>query len=171
MGDRFDQFIAAVLDHEGPRESPGDEKTRWGVIQADVDAMHRLGLWQEWRGLDQITNDQAGRERAAEVFRALYWAEAGMDRLTDDGIAAKLLDMAVLMGIERAVQCLQWALRSVGSTVADDGDLGPLTVVALNAAPAWAGLLAAFRSECAGRLRGWKDPTGSLGGWLDRAYE
>lgn len=158
-----------VLNHEGPRESPGDEETRWGVIQADVDTMHRRGLWPEWRGLDAITPDARGQERAAEVYRALYWDEAGMERIEDDALAGALLDMSVLIGIERAVQCLQWALRSVGRHEADDGDLGPATVAAVAAVPA-ASLLAAYRSECAGRLRGWRDPYVSRAGWLARAY-
>jgi lysozyme family protein len=94
-------------------------------------------------------------------------------------IGAKVFDLAVNIGPEHAMNCLQRALRACGKQVEEDGVNGPATRIAAQAANQ-AALIAALRSEAAGYYRelavterGRRGGSGGefLRGWLNRAYE
>ncbi|MGH7917268.1 MAG: putative peptidoglycan-binding domain-containing protein, partial [Candidatus Binataceae bacterium] len=94
-------------------------------------------------------------------------------------IGVKTFDLAINIGPEHAVRCLQRALRACGRRVADDGVLGIQTYGAAGAVNQLA-LIAAMRSEAAGYYRvlaasqrGRTDPGDDefIEGWLNRAYE
>lgn len=112
----FDRAVRAVLEHEGrSSRHPADRggPTRYGIASrahADVD-------------IDTLTEDAA-----IGIYRERYWRGPGIDRLPDDGVAAMMLDAAVLHGPARAVAMLQRALRSCGSQVVVDGLIGPETI-------------------------------------------
>ena len=88
-------------------------------------------------------------------------------------VAIKVFDLAVNLGDQTAVICLQRALRACNLKVKTDGLLGPETCGAAERADA-AALMAAFRSEAAGeyRLRVARDAGQAAfrDGWLNRAY-
>ena len=94
-------------------------------------------------------------------------------------IGAKLFDLAVNMGGEAAVRCLQRALRACGADPGEDGVPGAGTRAAAAAANVIA-LIAAVRAEAAGHYRlvaqtRYREQSGAadqfLKGWLRRAYQ
>ena len=88
-------------------------------------------------------------------------------------IAIKVFDLAVNLGDQTAVLCLQRALRACGIRVTVDGRLGPETCGAVRRA-AEAVLLAALRSEAVGeyrlRLERGASQAAFGSGWMNRAY-
>lgn len=88
-------------------------------------------------------------------------------------MAIKVFDLAVNLGEQTVIFCLQRAIRACGICVKIDGRLGPETSGAARRADE-AVLLAALRSEAAGeyRLRVARDAdqTTFRSGWLNRAY-
>ena len=67
------------------------------------------------------------REDAKAIYLRDFWQRGRMDQY-DPAITFQVFDMAVNSGIETAVRILQ---RAAG--VADDGDIGPVTLAAINA--------------------------------------
>src|SRR5690606_26743954 len=74
------------------------------------------------------------REDAIAIYYRDWWQRYGYDRLHDDAVATKLLDMAVNMGPATAHRLLQGALVFLGYPVAVDGIIGPQTIAAANKA-------------------------------------
>jgi lysozyme family protein len=159
----FDDAVREVLINEGGAklvkdpDDPGGT-TRYGISKRahpDVDIEH----------LSEVD--------ARLIYYYEYWLRYGVHRIFDQTIATKVLDMAVLMGGSQATRCLQRAIRAVGRIVDEDGVLGPQTASAANDSEQHA-LLAALRSECAGRLRriASRRPQSEKyeKGWLRRAY-
>src|SRR5690606_31248043 len=122
MDERFLRAVEVVLQHEGgyvndPRD-PGGE-TKFGISKRQYPDLDIASLT---------------REQAIEIYRRDWWQRYGYDRLQDDAVATKLLDMAVNMGPATAHRLLQEALVSLGHPVAVDGILGPQTLAAANRA-------------------------------------
>lgn len=117
-------------------------------------------------------------EAAVEIYYRDWWLKFRINELPDL-VAAKVLDMAVNIGPEGAVQCLQRACRACHSdlSIEDDGDLGPLTIGAVRvlAGRNLDSLLSSLRSECAGHYRVLAAQRAEddefIKGWLNRAYE
>lgn len=113
------------------------------------------------------------RDQAADLYRRHWWEPNGYDKLPPL-IGAKVFDLAVNMGASHAHRCLQRAIRAApGTALVDDGILGPKTREAAEACDQ-AALLAALRSEAAGRYRMLAEVNDKLRvfltGWLNRAY-
>lgn len=75
------------------------------------------------------------RETAYEIYYAKYVVAPGFDRIVaiDEAVAAELIDTGVNMGPKVAVRFLQRSLNAVNEAgLNDDGDLGRLTINALN---------------------------------------
>lgn len=112
MTPRFLRAVELVLQHEGglvddPRDPGG--LTNFGISQRaypDVDI----------RGLTKM--------KAAEIYHRDYWLPIRGDELPEP-VAIVLFDMAVNMGVDRAVRLLQRSLR-----LPQDGLLGPRTIAA-----------------------------------------
>jgi len=120
--ERFRQAVEVVLRNEGgyvndPRD-PGGE-TKYGISK------------RSYPNLD-IAN--LTREDAIAIYYRDWWQRYGYDRLQDDAVATKLLDMAVNMGPATAHRLLQEALVFLGHDIAVDGILGPQTIGAANKA-------------------------------------
>lgn len=125
----FEQAFAVLIGHEGgyvdhPRDPGG--RTKFGISQRaypDEDIRH-LTL-----------------ERAQFLYRRDYWDALQLDTFPAV-LRLDVFDVAVNMGLKRAIRLLQQALRVVA-----DGVLGPKTLAALLAAdPAQVRLLfLAFR--------------------------
>lgn len=81
------------------------------------------------------------REHAIEIYRRDWWLHFGFDRIHHPEIAAKVFVLAVHMGINAAVKCLQRAINgcSGGSIpiLEVDGVLGPKTLAAVNHQNIW----------------------------------
>jgi lysozyme family protein len=145
--------------HDDPNDPGG--LTKWGIAlkehpELTADALRAL------------TRDQADA-----IYYAQYWTPHPWAALPQ-AVAVKAFDISVDTGAGAAIKAVQRALRSCGiSGIADDGELGPITLAAAQQ-PMSIDLLAALRSECAGyyRLVAEHRPLAAkeLPGWLNRAY-
>ncbi len=157
----FDQAIEVVLEHEGDTytDNPLDRggPTKFGISQR----------WNPDLDVKSLT-----RTQAIEVYWGRYWRGRRYDCLPKS-IAIKTFDLAVNLGHQTAVTCLQRALQASGLHVAIDGVLGNETCGAAGKANQDA-LLAALRSEAAGeyrlRVARRSDQVVFRDGWLNRAY-
>lgn len=107
---KFDLFIDRILGHEGgyvndPRDLGGE--TKFGISK---------------RAYPNVNIASLSREQAIEIYRRDYWARIQGDILPDD-VAFQVLDAAVNHGVGNSIR---WLQRAVG--VADDGQLGPVTL-------------------------------------------
>lgn len=161
----FERAVARVLiDEGGYVDNPADPggATNFGISK------------RQYPGLDIAALTRA---EAVAIYYRDWWQRYRYSELPGP-IAAKLFDMAVNIGPDHAVRCLQGALRACGRRVAEDGVLGRVTAAAVGAANQLA-MIAALRAEAAGyyrtlaALERGRRPDGDrefLEGWLNRAY-
>ena len=69
------------------------------------------------------------------TYKANYWDPCQLDYFPPN-LQQAAFGCAVNEGIEKMAKLLQIALIRVGQTVAQDGQIGPMTLKAINAAPA-----------------------------------
>ena len=157
----FDRAVEVVLAHEG--EALTDHPLDHGGAT-------RFGIAQRWN--PEVDVRALTREQAVEIYWNRYWQGRGYERLPEL-LAVKVFDLAVNLGEQTAVRCLQRAVRACGVRANVDGLLGPETFDAVAAADPGQ-ILAALRSEAAGeyRLRVANDTGQAVfqDGWLNRAY-
>lgn len=115
-------------------------------------------------------------DKASHLYDLYWWSKYGYETIQDQGIATKLLSLAINMGNLYAHKCLQRAVRAAtGIILVDDGIIGNKTFTAVEMCDPKI-LLSAFKSEAAGYYRSIrfkdpnKDPNVFLKGWLNRAY-
>lgn len=122
----FKKAIEFVLKHEDPKLS--------GVITRDSGGTTKFGVSQKAHPSVDIEN--LSLVDAEEIYREEYWSKIRGDEIGDDHVAAKILDMAVNMGPHQAIVLCQRALNTLAlyTALAEDGELGLLTLAALNAA-------------------------------------
>lgn len=127
MNDNFPASLAAVLVHEGgyvndPRDPGG--ATNQGVTQAVYDD------WRAGEGLEQRSVRLINGYEVGAIYRRRYWDACRCDDLPA-GVDYCIFDFAVNSGTNRAARYLQ---RAAG--VAEDGQIGPMTIAAVFAKPA-----------------------------------
>lgn len=157
----FAEAVAVVLQHEGGYwDDPAAGPTNFGFAlkfnpDLTVDAIRHMT-----------------RGQAIARYREKWW-QPWRWRELPKSVGVKAFDLAVDMGPEDAVRCLQRALRAADKPVRDDGVLGTATITAA-ADTDERTLLAALRSEAAAHYRltvaAHPDRLGDLNGWLARAY-
>lgn len=129
----IDALIDALIDREGGYTNhPADRggATRFGITEA-VARQH--GFTGDMRYMP--------RGEAAAIYRRRYWLKPRFDAvaLQSPIVAAELFDTAVNMGPPVAATFLQRALNALnrGATdygdIAPDGQIGPVTLAALQA--------------------------------------
>ena len=109
----FDTAFATLIGHEGgyvndPRD-PGGE-TKFGISK---------------RAYPDVDIKALTLEQAKEIYKRDYWDRARCSQLPPT-VAFQVFDTAVNSGIGQSIRFLQ---RAVG--VADDGNVGPLTINAV----------------------------------------
>ena len=109
----FDQAFDALISHEGgyvcdPRD-PGGE-TKFGISK---------------RAYPNVDIKALTLEQAKSIYKSDYWDRSQCDSLPPV-VAFQVFDTAVNSGIGQSIRFLQ---RAVG--VADDGQVGPLTINAV----------------------------------------
>lgn len=133
----FDLAFNRLISNEGAYsnhpDDPGGE-TMWGITVAVARAAGYAGAMRD-----------LPRASAKAIYEACYWQRAGADQY-DGAIGFQVFDAAVNHGIETAVRFLQHA-----AGVAEDGQIGPVSIAAINAMPV-PKLLLRFM---AARLRFW----------------
>lgn len=129
----IDQLIDDLIMREGGYvDHPADRggATRWGITERVARADGYAG---EMRALP--------RDRAAAIYRRLYWTRPGFDRVAASApaIAAELFDTAANMGPAVATGFLQRALNALNRGASDyadlalDGRIGSATLTAIDA--------------------------------------
>ena len=109
----FDEVFTKLIGHEGgyvndPRD-PGGE-TKYGISK---------------RAYPDVNIASLTLEQAKAIYLRDYWLRARCDQLPS-AVAFQVFDTAVNSGIGQSIRFLQ---RAVG--VADDGNVGPLTIAAV----------------------------------------
>lgn len=163
MNGNFAPSLARVLQHEGgyvdDPQDPGGA-TNHGVTQAAYDA------WRQSHGLARSPVRGISAAEVAAIYRQNYWNAIWGDELPA-GVDYAVFDFAVNSGVKRASRYLQ---RIVG--VPDDGQVGPVTIAAVNAKPACATIaaLSAARLDFLGQLptfprfgKGWTTRVADVG--------
>ena len=115
----IDQIIDGVIDREGGyADHPADRggATRWGVTEAVARAHGYRGEMRAFPRSDAVT-----------IYRRIYWARPGFDRLAEraPAVAAELFDTGVNMGPAVAVAFLQRALNALNRGASDYPDIVP----------------------------------------------
>lgn len=72
------------------------------------------------------------RTTAAPIYRALYWNKLSLDDVGDQGIGTCIMDTAVNRGLFIGAKYAQKICVMFGRHVAVDGELGPISVAAIN---------------------------------------
>ena len=129
----IEHLIDELISREGgyvndARDAGG--ATRWGITEP---VARQEGYRGPMRGLP--------RAAAVDIYRRLYWARPGFDRVADraPALAGELFDTGVNMGPAVATGFLQRALNALNRGASDypdlarDGRIGPKTLAALEA--------------------------------------
>lgn len=137
MSAKFEAALNNTLRHEGGYVNdpvdPGGA-TNYGISLRFLRNVGDLDLGDVDHDGDIDADDIRlfSREHAASAYRAQFWDKCGYEAIKDALIAAKVFDMAVNMGPRQAHKILQRALNDLGCSLVVDGDLGPLTLGAVN---------------------------------------
>ena len=125
----FDEALAYVLRNEDPHLS--------GIVTEDSGGRTRFGIAERFHptlGHDFYAGPaEAALRTAREIYRYEYWRPICGDEIEDQRVAAKLLDMAVNMGVRQAIVFCQRALNASGTAqLEEDALLGEQTLAAIN---------------------------------------
>lgn len=123
MSDQYDTALAFVLKHEGGKSNdphdPGG-RTNQGITQAAYDT------YRQWKGLKtRDVFDMSNSERDT-IYCRDYWIAISASQLPH-AIAIFGFDAAVQHGVHESIVLLQQA-----AGVTSDGDMGPVTLGAIN---------------------------------------
>lgn len=143
---RFDICLDEVLRHEGGyADHPSDPggATNLGITHKTLARWRRVSPW--WK-LPKGAVMALQRPEAAKIYRASYWDRSHAGQLPS-GLDLALFDYAVNSGPDRAIRALQAELD-----VAEDGQIGPLTLGAVEAYAARRGLDVLIEALCDRRL-------------------
>lgn len=124
----FDKAFEILIGHEGGFTEDSRDRGNWttGVIGQGQLKGTKYGISAMSYPNEDIKGLTIGR--AKEIYKRDYWDKAGCDRVPE-ALRFDLFDMAVNSGNKAAIQTLQKAVN-----VKDDGDFGPKTQAAVNAA-------------------------------------
>lgn len=112
MSDNFQIALNLVLDHEGgynDDEKDNGGETKWGISK---------------RAYPDLDIKTLAKQDAAKIYRKDYWNKIRGDYLPHR-VSVVLFDMAVNLGVSRAVKLLQKVCE-----VKQDGIFGPVTMQA-----------------------------------------
>ena len=143
---RFDICLDEVLRQEGGYvDHPSDPggATNMGITRK---TLARWRLVSPWWSLPKSAVMDLQRPEAAKIYRASYWDRISAGQLPD-GLDLVLFDFAVNSGPDRAIRTLQAELD-----VAADGQVGPLTLGAVETYARRKGLGALIGALCDRRL-------------------
>lgn len=177
----FEKAIPVILAHEGgyvnhPSDPGG--ATSFGISLRFLADYPMLGDFDHDGDVDIDDIKMMTREDAVEIYRVAWWDKFGYERINDQTIATKLFDLSVNMGAKRAHILIQQALNNAfGLSIATEGNLGPITIGAINSATDGRGeqaLLDAFCNAAWAFYQGIVDrrPASAvfLKGWKNRAF-
>jgi lysozyme family protein len=143
MTDREQEIITAILKREGwdtytDRASDRGGPTKWGIT---------LASWRTYRRDPSIQATDVQRiteAQAREYYRFVHIVEPRFDQVRDQTLRELLIDAGVNHGPRHPIKWVQWAAE-----VKQDGQLGPISLAAINAAAP----LELFLWVCSYRIR------------------
>lgn len=114
---------------------PGEDPTGEGVITVDDGGVTKYGISQ--RAYPNLDIRGLTKEQAQSIYRADYFVPLHGFYITNQDVANKLFDLAVNTEPHgekgTAVKIFQMACGDSGHPVVCDGDIGQITVSAINA--------------------------------------
>lgn len=121
----LDDLIRGIVNREGgfvnhPNDPGG--ATKYGIIQTTLAAWRKKPVT-----VDDVRN--LTLNEAADIYKAMYVAKPGFDKIENVALLEQVLDAAVNHGVGKAIQLLQ---ACVGEK--QDGKLGPVTLGKIQAA-------------------------------------
>ena len=165
----FDEALVFVLRNEDPHVS--------GVVTEDSGGRTRFGIAERFHAdlgnAFYTESAETALDIAREIYRSEYWNPICGDEIRDQQVGAKMLDMAVNMGVRQAIMLCQRALNACATVqLAEDDVLGSRTMAAINGCDA-AVLLIHMREMCAAFYQhlaaARPEMQEYLRGWLTRA--
>lgn len=160
----FKTAVDILLRHEGGySDRPGDRggPTNFGITLATLSEY--LECKATLQQLQTLTAD-----KAALIYKALFWDRMALDQVESDLVATVLLDQGVLTGRGTAVGRLQMLLG-----LHPDGINGPLTTIAINRENGEALAFRFVRSSShhyTALVTGDPEQLQFFAGWSDRLY-
>jgi lysozyme family protein len=118
----FEHAMLIVLQHEGgysndPKDAGGE--TNFGICK---------------RSYPKVDIKNLTVDGAKEIYRRDFWNPLMLDHFTSQSLANKVFDTCVNIGLHTGVKYLQRALLLTGVAIQPDGNMGPQSVAAINAA-------------------------------------
>jgi lysozyme family protein len=160
----FDEAVSLVLKEEGGySDNPNDHggATAFGISLSFIHTINPLATADYIKSLTK--ND------AIKIYKQHFWDRWGYGSITNQELANCVFSMAVNTGPMHATKCLQRCIRAVNGTIlADDGNLGFKSLVAINTANPKE-VLIAYKSQMECYYRNLNQPV-FLQGWLHRLY-
>lgn len=133
--ERFNRAIVHVLKHEGLLSNNSNDPggiTNYGI---SLRFLKREGIDLDEDG-DVDEQDIRGLtiDKAREVYKKYFWDRHGYDKLINQQVAEKVLDLSVNMGNKATVKILQKSINSLERypVLKVDGILGKHTIDAAN---------------------------------------
>src|SRR3954462_6657201 len=139
-----------------------------------IDSGITLSVLQDWRGRLTTAADVAALAEAEDraIYHARYVTRPRFAEIADVALAELVIDTGVLHGPTRAARWLQEVVSDAGHKLKVDGEIGSVSLAAINALPP----RPLFASYLARRIRGYADFVQSapdqlvnLEGWNTRA--
>ncbi|MAK54665.1 MAG: secretion activator protein [Pusillimonas sp.] len=121
----FDLAFDRLVGHEGKFTDNRKDRGNWTSGRVGVGELKGTKFGISAMSYPDLDIKNLTLEQAKAIYLRDYWLRAGADEY-DGAIGYQVFDAAVNHGIENAVRILQRAVK-----VADDGDVGPLTMQAV----------------------------------------
>jgi lysozyme family protein len=165
----FDQALDYTFANEGGFSN--DKFDHGGATKFGI-TIGELGRWRKTRASVQDVMNM-GAQEAKDIYRAWYWNPLSLDQFRHAGEAMAMFDIGVVMGIGIPPKFAQNICNNHGAHLNIDGDIGPLTIAAVNdvSEPVFIRDFSSF-SESRFRSIAAHNPTQNkfLKGWLNRAH-
>lgn len=126
--------IDVVIKQEDDPKNPGAVTD----IPGDAGGRTRYGISERWHpeltstGFFTTDNAAEALEVAEDVYTQQYGDPLQLSKINDQGVATALLSYGVVEGCPKAIKLLQQAAIAAGSSIQDDGQIGPATIAAVN---------------------------------------
>lgn len=131
MNDRIDLSIrfATFASQTIAFETGGDKSGGYTNDPSDSGGETKWGISK--RAHPELNIKALTFTEALNVYEEQYWKES-YDHILSNRIAFKLFDMGVLIDVSKASRILQKAIKDCGLLIRVDGNVGPITIAAIN---------------------------------------
>ena len=137
----FAPALSFVLDNEDALRKYAIVPDPGGSAIAGVNSYDWPAQYDAIAGLPQADRASA----VASFYQMNFWNPINCSGIADQDIANRVMDESVNGGLDTGPKILQRAANSCGAMLAVDGEIGPMTLAAVNGIDA-ATLLAAYRA-------------------------